>query len=188
MIKNSSQQGMNAAANAIARAGLSLGARRKHIFTVECFDKHGNLKWIDTIENLVVNTGLDDILDKYYKGSSYTAAHYCGLTDGTPTPAAGDTMASHSGWVEVTAYDEAARQTITWGTVSSQSVDNSASKAVFTISSNGTTIGGCFVTTNSTKGDSGGTLVGVGAFSAGDKILDDNDVLNVTVTATESAS
>lgn len=138
--------------------------------------------------NLVVNEGLDDSLDKHLKGSAYTAAFYVGLTDSTPTPAAGDTMASHAGWAEITNYDEANRQDLTLGTVSSQSVDNSASKAVFTIDTNSTTIGGAFVTTNNTKGGSTGTLYGIGAFSAGDKTLDDNDTLNVTVTATAAAS
>jgi hypothetical protein len=150
---------------------------------------HGEfIKFQDHAWNLVVNTGLDDILDKYYKGSTYTAAHYCGLTDGTPSFAAGDTMASHAGWAEVTAYDEAVRQTLTWGAVSGQSVDNSASKAVFTIDTNNTTIGGGFATTNSTKGGSTGTLVGGAAFTAGDKTLDDNDTLSVQVTATAAAS
>jgi hypothetical protein len=146
------------------------------------------LKFSDHAYNLVVNVGLDDILDKYYKGSGYTAAHYCGITAGTPSFAEGDTMASHAGWTEITAYDEAVRQTITWGTVSSQSLNNSSSKAVYTISSNGTTIGGGFVVTNSTKGGSTGTLVGGAAFSAGNKTLDDNDTLSVTVTATAAAS
>lgn len=158
------------------------------LFEVECYDKHGNLKWSDTIKNLVVDEGLDDVLDKYLKGSTYTAAHYVGLTDGTPTVAAGDTMASHAGWTEVVAYDEAVRQTATWGTVSSKSVDNSASKAVFTISANSTTVGGCFLSTDDTRGGSTGTLYGGGAFTAGDKSLDDDDVLNVTVTATAAAS
>ena len=158
------------------------------LFEIECFDKHGNLKWRDTIKNLVVDEGLDDVLDKYLKGSSYTAAHYVGLTDGTPTFAAGDTLASHTGWTEVTAYDEAARQTATWGTVSGKSVDNSANKAVFTISTNSTVVGGAFLATDSTKGGTTGTLYGGGAFSAGDKTLDDGDVLNVTVTASAAAS
>ena len=158
------------------------------LFVVECFDKFGNSKWKDTIKNLVVNVGLDDALDKYLKGSTYTAAHYVGLTDGTPTVAAADTMASHVGWTEVVAYDEAVRQTATWGSVSGQSVDNSASKAIFTISTNATTIGGCFLTTDDTKNGGAGTLYGGGAFTAGDKLLDDNDVLNVTVTATAAAS
>ena len=159
----------------------------KDVFKVECFGPDGELKWRDTIENLVVNEGLDDALDKYFKGSSYTASHYCGLTDGTPTVAAGDTMSSHTGWTEVTGYSETARQTITWGTVSSQSVDNSASKATFSINAS-VTVGGAFIATDSTKGGTTGTLYGVGAFSGGDKTLTSGDTLNVTVTATASAS
>jgi len=166
----------------------SLNAKFGDLFLVECFDKYGELKWTDTIKNLVVDEGLDDALDKYFKGSAYTAAHYVGLTDGTPTVAAADTMASHAGWVEVVAYDEADRQTLTLGAVSGQSVDNSASKAVFTISSNATTIGGAFIATDDTRGGSTGTLYGGGAFTAGDKVLDDDDVLNVTVTASAAAS
>ena len=158
------------------------------LFEVECYDRHGNLKWKDTIKNLVVDEGLDDVLDKYLKGSTYTAAHYVGLTAGTPTFAAADDMVTHAGWTEVQLYDEAVRQTAVWGTVSSKSVDNSASKAVFTISTNATTIGGCFLCTNSTKGGTTGTLYGGGAFTAGDKVLDNDDVLNVTVTATAAAS
>jgi len=146
------------------------------------------LKWAEQFENLVVNAGLDDSLDKHLKGSSYTAAFYIGLTDGTPTPAAADTMASHAGWTEVTAYDEANRVTLTLGSVSGQSVDNVGNEADFTISANDTTVGGAFVTTANDKGGSTGTLYGVGAFSAGDKTLDDNDTLQVTITCTASAS
>lgn len=148
----------------------------------------GHLKWVDKTKNTVVNVGLDDVLDKYFKGSAYTAAFYVGLTDGTPTAAAGDTMSSHAGWVEVTAYDEAARQTLTLGTVSSQSVDNSASKATFTISSDSTTTGGAFTVTDSTKGGTSGTLYGVAAFSGGDKTLSDGDTLQVTVTLTAASA
>lgn len=175
-------------AGALAQAQLGGKIAMSSHWEFECYDQDGNLKWRDEFDNLVVNAGLDDILDKYFKGSTYTAAFYVGLTDGTPTVAAGDTMASHAGWAEVTAYDEANRQTLTLGSVSGQSVNNSASKAVFTIDTNGTTVGGAFLTTNNTKGGSTGTLYGGGAFTAGDKSLDDNDVLNVTVTLTASAA
>lgn len=143
--------------------------------------------WRDTVQNLVVNTGLDDYLDKYYKGAAYTASHFVGLTDGTPTVAAADTMASHAGWAVVTDYSESVRQTLTMGSVSGQSVDNSASKASFSI--NGTaTVGGAFVTTDSTKSGTSGTLVGAGAFTGGDKSVTNGDTLNVTITATQAAS
>jgi len=159
----------------------------KNIYTIECFDSNDNLKWIETVENLVVNVGLNEVLDKFWKGSTYTAAHYVGLTDGTPTVAAADTMSSHVGWVEVTAYSEAVRQTLNMGTVASQSVDNSASKAAFSI--NGTaTVGGAFVGTDSTKSGTTGILVGAGAFSGGDKSVSSGDTLNVTVTSTASSS
>jgi len=157
------------------------------LFEVECYDREGNLKWRDTIKNLVVNTGLDDALDKYLKGSAYTAAHYCGLTDGTPTFAPGDTMASHAGWTEVVAYSEATREVMVWGSVSAQSVDNSASKASFSITGTAT-IGGAFLSTDSTKSGSSGTLYGGGAFTGGDKPVVDGYTLNVTVTASSSAS
>ncbi|MBW1730013.1 MAG: hypothetical protein JRH08_00780 [Deltaproteobacteria bacterium] len=157
------------------------------IFLVECYDKDGNLKWRDTIKNLVVNEGLNDVLDKYFKGSSYSAAHYCGLTDGTPSFAAGDIMSSHAGWTEVTGYSETTRPQITWGTVSGQSVDNSASKASFSINAS-VTVGGAFLCTDDAKGGTSGTLYGGGAFSGGDKSLTDGDTLNVQVTATASAS
>lgn len=138
----------------------------------------GRLQWAEAYENLIVNEGLDDMLDKYFKGSTYTAAHYVGLADGTPTPAAGDTMSSHAGWSEVTAYSESNRQDFTPGTVSSQSVNNSSNKAVFSINGT-TTVGGGFLTTNNTKSGTTGTLVAIGAFTGGDKSLGNGDSLSV---------
>ncbi|MCP5016290.1 MAG: hypothetical protein GY938_13615 [Ketobacter sp.] len=159
----------------------------ENYYLIECFDSQGRLKWIERIENLITSEGLDDVLDKYLKGSAYTAAFYVGLTDGTPTVAAGDTMASHAGWTEIVAYSEATREVYTLGTVSGQSVDNSASKASYSI--NGTaTIGGCFLTTNSTKSGSTGTLYGVGAFTGGDRSVLSGDTLNVTVTSTAASA
>jgi hypothetical protein len=147
-----------------------------------------NQRWADEIHNIVVNAGLNYILDAGLSGGTPITTWYLGLTDGTPTVAAGDTSASHAGWVEVTAYDEANRLTWTDGGVSSQSVSNSGSPAVFTISTNSTDVGGAFLISNSTKGGSTGTLYAAGAFSAGDKSLDDGDTLTVTATFTGAAA
>lgn len=156
-------------------------------YHVECIAPDGKLKWEDEFDNLVTTEGLNDNLTQYLKGSGYTAAFYVGLTDGTPTPAAGDTMSSHAGWAEVTDYSESTREALTLGTASAGSIDNSASKASFSI--NGTaTVGGAFVTTNSTKGGTTGTLYGVGAFTGGDKSVSNGDTLNVTVTCTAAAA
>ena len=188
------------AASQAGRAGLALRAKMERqaqagfsprfstMYEFWGFDPDGNLKWYDFGPNLVVNTGLNELLDKTFKGSSYTAAWYVGLTDGTPTVAAGDTPGSHGGWVEVTAYDESVRRTLTLGSVSGQAVNNSASKATFTISTNSTTIGGAFLITNSTKGGTSGTLYGAAAFTGGDKTLDDGDTLAVQINLSAAAA
>jgi len=169
-------------------SAVRAGIQRSTHFHLRAFDPQGNLKWEEEFDNLVVNVGLDDSLDKHLKGAAYTAAWYVGLTDGTPTVIAGNTMAVHAGWVEVVAYDEIVRQTLTLGAVAGQSVDNVGTEAVFTISVNNTVIGGAFIVTDDTKGGAGGTLYGAGAFAAADKTLDDDDTLEVTVTCTAAAA
>lgn len=166
-----------------AKAGIVL----ENWWDFECHDKDGNLLWTERAKNLVTTVGLNDILDKYLKGSSYTAAWYVGLLSATPTLAAGDTMSSHAGWTEVTSYDESVRQTLTLGTVSGGSVDNSASKAQFTINA-AVTAGGAFVTTNSTKSGTSGTLYAEVAFTSGNKSLADTNVLSVTITLTAASA
>ena len=37
-----------------------------NMYDVECYDKDGNLKWREVVPNLVVNAGLDDVLDNYF--------------------------------------------------------------------------------------------------------------------------
>jgi len=169
-----------------------IGKRLSTRYHVECHGPDGKLKWVDEFDNLVVTAGLDDSLDKHFKGSSYTAAWYVGLTDGTPTFDAADTMASHAGWVEVAAYDELVRQDLTLGSISGGSVSNSGDKAIFTISADSTTVGGCFISDGDAKAtDTGyntGVLYGGGAFTGGDKVLSDGDLLSVTVTLTAAAA
>lgn len=157
----------------------------KGYYTIQCVKPNGDVRWVDTIENLIPNDALDHILDVVLASGVQITTWYLGLTDGTPTPAAGDTMGSHTGWSEVTAYSEGVRQTWTPGSVASQSVDNSGTVASFSI--NGTvTIGGCFLASDSAKSGSTGTLYSVGAFSAGDKGASSGDTLNVTFTATQT--
>lgn len=156
----------------------------ENLYEIECHDAAGNLKWTDTIKNLVTTEGLNDVLNKYLKGSAYTAAWYVGLTSGTPTAAAGDTLASHGGWTEVTGYT-GDRQTLTLGTVAAGSVDNSASKATFPITGTAT-IGGAFVASAATG--TSGILYGVGAFTGGDKSVSSGDSLTATITLTAATA
>jgi hypothetical protein len=157
------------------------------VFTVQCFDKEGNLKWSEENHNLVVNEGLQDMNNKYFTGSGYTAAWYIGLYGAASSnnPAAGDTMASHAGWTEVTAYSQATRPAATFAAASLADpsvITNTASPATFSI--NGTTVvGGAFLTSNNTKGGTTGILFSASDFqSPGDRSVVSGDTLTVTYT------
>lgn len=156
-------------------------------FTVQCFDKDGKLKWTEENHNLVVNVGLQDMNTKYFTGSSYTAAWYIGLygSGSTNNPAAGDTMSSHAGWTEVTAYSQSTRPACSFGTATTADpsvITNSASAATFSI--NGTTVvGGAFLTSDNTKGGTSGILFSASDFqSPGDRSVVNGDTLTVTYT------
>ena len=186
-MKMHGEAGMAMGAGLAARGDVGLGAGAGTRYAVECVGADGAVKWRAEFDNLVVTAGLNELLDKTFKGSGYTAAWYVGLAAGTPTFAAGDTMASHAGWTEVTAYTEGTRQALTPGTVAAGSVSNSASKAVFSV--NGTaTVGGAFLATVNTKGGTTGTLYGGGAFAEGNRSVVSGDTLNVTLTLTVTAS
>ena len=146
-------------------------------FSVEAYDSKGRLKFSEKFNNLVVDSGIVYALNAAFDSGTQAAAQYIGLTDSTPTVAAGDTMSSHAGWVEVTSYSEANRPV--WDKVlSGKTFSNSANKAQFSITAT-VTIGGAFITTDNTKGGSTGTLIAAGAFSTGDKSLDNGDTLFV---------
>jgi hypothetical protein len=193
---------INVSAGVVTNPGLPIGEKMlKTHYKIDCYrpgkmlrDARGRFSgremaylWTEEFDNLVVDAGLNDSLDKHLKGAAYTAAWYVGVVGATPTFAAADTMGGgHAGWTEQTTYDEANRPTLTLGTVSGKSVDNSVAKAVFTISGS-ITLGGAFVVSVSTKGGSTGVLYGGGVFSQ-NRALVDNDVLNVTITCTAAAS
>ena len=156
------------------------------VYTVECRDKDGNLKWSEAMHNLVVNAGLKDMNDKYFTGSAYTATWYLGLVTGPGagnTYAAGDTMASHVGWTEDTGYSQATRPAASFGaatTADPSVITNALSVAVFSISAT-TTIAGAFLTSDNTKGGTTGVLFSVANFQApGDRDVVSGDTLNVS--------
>ena len=162
-------------------------ARAMGRWRITARDPDGNVIREEEFDNLVVDEGLDELLTQALAGGTQTTTWYLGLTGSTPSPAAGDTMGSHTGWTEQTGYDETARQVWSNGAVSGQSVDNSASTATFTISADSTTIGGAFLTSDSTKGGTAGKLYAAGAFSSGDVTLSAGSTLEVTATFTTAA-
>jgi hypothetical protein len=151
-------------------------------YNVQCLDSDGQVKWTDTIENLVVTVGKNDLLDKYFAGSAYTAAWYMGLVDGasTPTYAAGDTLASHAGWTESTAYSGSNRATVAWNAASAGSKASTATS--FSINATAT-IAGALLTVTQVRATTTGVLYSAGSFSGGNRSVANGDTLNVTYTA-----
>jgi hypothetical protein len=152
---------------------------------MECFDKDGNHKWTEEFPNLVVNEGLKDMNDKYFSGVGYSAAWYLGLVQGPASGtvfAAGDTLASHIGWTEDTAYT-GNRKAVTFGaatTADPSVISNSGSPAQFTMNGT-TTIAGAFLCSVATG--TSGILFSASDFQApGDRAVVSGDVLNVTYT------
>jgi hypothetical protein len=161
-------------------------------YTVECIAADGTVRWSETIENLVVNVGKIDLLDKYFSGTTYTAAWYLGLVDGAsaPTYNAADTMSSHAGWTESVAYSNATRPAPSWGGAtaagggagSAGTGSKATTATAFNI--NGTaTIAGAFLTTGSAKSGTTGILYSAGSFTGGSRAVINGDTLNVTYTA-----
>jgi hypothetical protein len=171
------------------QAGITIQASRakqvialtRGVWTFECRDFEGRLKWTYHGPNLITNVGLNHILDSEFNASGYTSAFYVGLK-GSGAAAAGDTAASHSGWSEVTDYSEGVRQDYTTAAASSQSITNSASKASFSINGSAT-VAGAFLITDDTKGGSSGTLLAVVDFS-GSRSVVSGDTITVTYTVT----
>jgi hypothetical protein len=176
-----------ASSSLIAGGSAADSASAKGVYKIQCHDAQGNLKWEDEAPNLVVNEGLQDMNAKYFTGTTYTAAWYLGLygAGASNSPAAGNTMASHSSWTEVTAYSQSTRPACTFGTPTTANpsvATNSASPASFSINAT-TTVGGAFLTSNNTKGGSTGTLYSAADFSSpGDRAVVSGDTLSVTYT------
>lgn len=166
----------------LRNSGLDESIGATGVYTVECLGADGQVKWSETLKNLVVTAGKNDLLDKYFDGSAYTAAWYLGLVDGasTPTYAAGDTMSSHAGWSESVAYSNATRPAVAWNAAASGS--KASTTTSFNINATAT-IAGSFMATNSTKSGTTGILYSAGSFSGGNRSVASGDTLNVTYTA-----
>lgn len=156
-------------------SSLSESIRAPHfVYDVECVAPDGTVKWHERVENLVVTAGLNDIIDKYFKGSAYTAGWNMGLK-GAGTISASDTLASHVGWSEVTPY-AGNRPAITFGSTSGGS--NTATTVSYSINATAT-VAGAFVC-NAASGTSG-VLYSASDFSVARGVAS-GDTLNVTLT------
>lgn len=145
-------------------------------------------KVIDEFEddNLVVNEGLNSLLDIMFAGSTQITTWYLGVFEGNYTPVAGLTAATvAANATECTAYASATRPVYTEAAASSQSITNSANRASFVFNAT-KTIYGAFLISNNTKGGTSGTLFSAARFSSS-KSVESTDELLLTYTFTASS-
>lgn len=162
-------------------AALAVGG----IFTVD--HMRGGLK-IDEFEfeNLVVNQGLNHILDTVLHGGTQVGTWYLGVFEGNYTPVGGVTAATiTAASTECTAYDEATRVAYDEAAASGQSTTNAASRATFTFNAT-KTIYGAFLVSAPAKSATSGVLLSAGRFTTA-KNVEAADQLLVTYTFNASS-
>ena len=171
-------------------------------YHVECRDKDGNLKWNETVPNLVVAIGKQLMLDTLLKGSSYTVVGpFLGLTKVSLTPAATDTMTTlvttnAAEFVNYTVGGSAVRGTAVFasatstGSTPSNVTSSTAASITYTITGAGGTVYGCFLVTGtgavSTQSSTAGTLYSEGNFATA-KATTAGDTVSVTYSTTATS-
>lgn len=140
--------------------------------------------------NIVVDEGINYILDAALSGATQVTTFYIGLFQNNYTPLSTDVAATFPGagvGNEITtAYTEATRPVWTEAGVSAKTITNTASPAVFTFNTGATAYGAFLVTTN-TKGGTTGKLIAASKFSSSRAMLN-TDALHVTYTLTGSST
>jgi hypothetical protein len=160
-------------------------------YDVVCVGEDGQIKWTDSIENLVVTVGKNYLLDNFFNGSIPAGPWYMGLVDNASFTAyaAGDTLTSHTGWLENLGYtisgSSVNRATVSW-TPAASAGSKTASVVAFTINATSTILGALMTTTqarNTTSNGGAGILYSAGTFTGGARSVISGDTLNVTYTA-----
>jgi hypothetical protein len=133
------------------------------------------------VPNGITDVGMNALLGIMFHGDTQITTWYIGIVNnsGFSAFANADTMGSHAGWTEWTSYDEAARVEWVEDAAAARAISNTTT-ADFTISAAGT-LHGIFVTSDSTKAGTTGTLWSTAAFSSNITVAD-NDVIKITYT------
>lgn len=115
--------------------------------------------------NMVPTAAINDILNVYFNAGTVKLSWFLGLVNnaGFTGFAAGDTMASHAGWAEATAFSGSRPQWVP-GSPSGGSITN-PSAATFTMTGS-VTLQGAFLVSDATVSGTAGILWATGSFGS----------------------
>jgi hypothetical protein len=176
-------------ASVIRGSALRERAEAHGRYEIKCIGADGKLKWSETIDNVVCTVGKNLALDTFLAGSAYTVTRpFMGLISSVSYTAvtAGDTMGSHSGWLEAGGANAPTytgnRKTAVWSAATAGGKALSAALAFAITAVSPGTVKGAFLVFGSgavaTKDDTNGVLWSAGTFSTGDKPVVNGDTLN----------
>lgn len=143
--------------------------------------------------NIVVTEGMNHILNVVLHGTTAVATWYFGLFSANVTPVSTWTAANFTAnATEITSntegYSETTRQAFVEGAASAGSINNTASKAAFTIATaTSITVWGAGLLSSNVKGGTTGTLLSSAKFTAA-RTLYDTDVFNLGYTLSLTSS
>lgn len=128
----------------------------------------------------VTNQGINHILSTEYCSGTQVTSWFVGLINNSPTPtlAAADTLASHAGWAETTAYSGGNR--LAWGNGAASGQQTTNASTVNFAMTGSVVVYGLFLA--SVNSGTSGTLSATAAFSGGTQSVNNGDTLQVTFT------
>lgn len=158
-------------------------SKAKGVFNVVCKNADGSIAWSSQFQNGTTDEGRTYMHDAAFRAGTQDTIWYIGLISSSSYSALStlDTSASHSGWVENTAYSESTRRQWDAGSpISSAGTTTitSGTPAVFTASAS-TSVKGAFLSSASAKNATTGVLWATGVFIS-DQSLNVGQTLSIT--------
>ncbi len=134
--------------------------------------------------NLLTDEGLTHMLAVALGGTAKISQWYLALYSGAITPASGWTAASFAATANeivsaTEGYSETSRRSFTPGAATANTIDNTATKAAFTIvTASQLTVQGAGLLSDNGKGSTSGVLISATRFST-PRVLQNTDIYNV---------
>lgn len=195
MTKVRARPGVQGQASLIQRPQAQATARTQNTWEVTCVKPNGEVRWKEIVRNHCTDEGLTHMLEVTLGAGTQDTTWFVGLIDSvsyttTAIDDQGADIRAQTGtpvnlWLENINQYTGDRPAWSPDAAAAKSISNSTPTA-FTMTGTAT-IKGAFlngVTTKSTPTVGGGVLYCTAVFTGGDRAVQNNDTLNVTVTCT----